>query len=142
MQYTIKEAAEMLNISISAIRYYDKEGLLPFLKRGESGYRVFGDDDIQFLKVIECLKKTGMQIKDIRKFVDYVKGGDSTLRERYELFEERRRTVERQIEELQKSLELIDYKCRYYKTAMDAGTENIHKEIRPDGETLSEKADT
>lgn len=128
MQYTIKEAAEKLNLTPAAIRYYDKEGLLPFLGRGTSGYRIFSDEDIQLLKIIECLKKTGMQLKDIRRFVDYVKEGDSSLKERYELFEERRRAVTAQIEELQKSLELIEYKCLYYKTAMEAGTENIHKE--------------
>lgn len=128
MQYTIKDAAEKLDLSVAAIRYYDKEGLLPFLERRESGYRIFNDGDIQLLKIIECLKKTGMQIKDIRKFVDYLKEGDISLKKRYELFDERRTAVKEQIEELQKSLELIEYKCWYYKTAMDAGTESIHKE--------------
>lgn len=128
MQYTIKDAAKKLNLTVPTIRYYDKEGLLPFLKRRESGYRVFSDTDIQLLKIIECLKKTGMQLKDIRKFVDCIKEGDNSLKERYELFENRRKAVEAQIADLKKSLELIEYKCWYYKTAIEAGTESIHKE--------------
>lgn len=127
MPYGIKDVAEKLNLSVSTIRYYDKEGLLPFIDRKESGYRVFNEGDVQLLKIIECMKKTGMQLKDIKKFVDYVKEGDSSLQKRYELFEERRKSVTKQIAELQKSLDLIEYKCWYYKTAVEAGTEMVHQ---------------
>lgn len=127
MPYGIKDVAEKLNLSVPTIRYYDKEGLLPFIERKESGYRIFNEGDIQLLKIIECMKKTGMQLKDIKKFVDYVKEGDSSLQKRYELFEERLKAVTEQIAELQKSLDLIEYKCWYYKTAIEAGTEKVHK---------------
>lgn len=127
MSYGIKDVAEKLNLSVSTIRYYDKEGLLPFIERKESGYRVFNEGDVQLLKIIECMKKTGMQIKDIKRFIDYVKEGDSSLQKRYELFEERRKAVTEQIAELQKSLDLIEYKCWYYKTAVEAGTEKVHQ---------------
>lgn len=127
MSYGIKDVAEKLNLSVSTIRYYDKEGLLPFIERKESGYRVFNEGDVQLLKIIECMKKTGMQLKDIKRFIDYVKEGDSSLQKRYELFEERRKAVTEQIAELQKSLDLIEYKCWYYKTAVEAGTEKVHQ---------------
>lgn len=127
MPYGIKDVAEKLNLSVPTIRYYDKEGLLPFIERKESGYRVFNEGDVQLLKIIECMKKTGMQLKDIKKFVDYVKEGDSSLRKRYELFEQRRKAVTEQMAELQKSLDLIEYKCWYYKTAVEAGTEKVHQ---------------
>lgn len=127
MSYGIKDVAEKLNLSVSTIRYYDKEGLLPFIERKESGYRVFNEGDVQLLKIIECMKKTGMQLKDVKRFIDYVKEGDSSLQKRYELFEERRKAVTEQIAELQKSLDLIEYKCWYYKTAVEAGTEKVHQ---------------
>lgn len=127
MPYGIKDVAEKLNLSVPTIRYYDKEGLLPFIERKESGYRVFNEGDVQLLKIIECMKKTGMQLKDIKKFVDYVTEGDSSLQKRYELFEERRKAVTEQMAELQKSLDLIEYKCWYYKTAVEAGTEKVHQ---------------
>ena len=127
MFYSIGEAAEKLNLSKSTIRYYDKEGLLPFIERKESGIRMFAESDISMLQVIECLKNTGLSIKDIKKFSEWCLKGDQTLQERYELFLESRKNVKEQMEELQKTLELIEHKCWYYETALEAGTESIHK---------------
>ena len=70
--YTIKQVSQMLSLPASTIRYYDKEGLLPFVKRTETGYRVFDDNDITMLKIIECLKLTDMPIKDIKQFTKWV----------------------------------------------------------------------
>ena len=67
MEYSIGQVAEKLNLPCSTIRYYDKEGLLPFIQRKNSGVRVFSDSDINMLTIIECLKNTGMPIKDITK---------------------------------------------------------------------------
>ncbi|MDY4610956.1 MAG: MerR family transcriptional regulator [Sphaerochaetaceae bacterium] len=128
MTYTIKEAAHIMGLSTTAIRYYDKEGLLPFMERKQSGYRVFSENDIAMLRIIECLKKSGMPIKDIRQFTDWLREGDATLQQRYQLFLDRRRVVEAQLAELQRTLDLINHKCRYYETAIDAGTEKIHFE--------------
>lgn len=127
MYYSIGEISEKLNLPKSTIRYYDKEGLLPFVERKESGIRVFAESDISMLQVIECLKSTGLSIKDIKKFSEWCLKGDQTLRERYELFLESRKNVEEQMAQLQKTLELIEHKCWYYETALEAGTESIHK---------------
>lgn len=126
MTYTIKQAAEIMNVTPTTLRYYDKQGLLPFMERKESGYRIFSEDDIAMLRVIECLKKSGMPIKDIRQFSKWVQMGDDSLQERYEMFLERKRTVEAQMAELQKTLDFINHKCWYYETALEAGTEKIH----------------
>lgn len=127
MEYSIGQVAEKLNLLCSTIRYYDKEGLLPFIQRKNSGVRVFSDSDINMLTIIECLKNTGMPIKDIKQFSAWCVQGDSTLQERYEMFLERKRIVEEQMEALKKSIEVIEHKCNYYKTALEAGTESIHK---------------
>ncbi|MBQ6834903.1 MAG: MerR family transcriptional regulator [Lachnospiraceae bacterium] len=126
--YTIKEVSEMFHIPTTTLRYYDKEGLLPYVERKESGYRSFSETDIQMLRVIECLKKSGMSIKEIRQFADWVQMGDASIKERLEMFRNRKHAVEQQMEELKKTLELIEYKCCYYETALAAGTEDIHKE--------------
>ena len=126
MSYTIKQAAEIANVTPATLRYYDKQGLLPFIERKESGYRIFSEEDIAMLQVIKCLKKSGMPIKDIRKFSKWVQMGDASLQERYEMFLERKHTVEAQIAGLQETLDFISYKCRYYETAIEAGTEQIH----------------
>lgn len=127
MNYSIKETSQLMNLPATTLRYYDKEGLLPFIERKESGYRVFSEEDISMLRIIECLKKTGMSIKDIKQFSAWVLQGDQTLQQRYELFLARRKIVEKQLAELQETLKLIDYKCWYYETALAAGTEKIHE---------------
>ena len=128
MTYSMKEVCRMLNLSASTIRYYDKEGLLPFVTRTEGGYRQFSDDDVGLLRIIECLKRTGMPIRDIRQFTVWVQQGDASLRERYEMFLERKRSVQDQMTQLQKTMEIIEYKCRYYQTALEAGTEKVHQQ--------------
>lgn len=125
--YSISEVAKKLDLTVYALRYYDKEGLLPFLERNASGRRLFKDSDIEALKIIECLKSTGMPIKEIKNFFDRCTEGDSTLQERYDMFMERKATVESQLKELNETMELIKHKCWYYKTALEAGTEDIHK---------------
>ena len=126
-QYTIKDAARIMNVPASTIRYYDKEGLLPFIDRQESGCRVFSEKNIEALRIIDCLKKTGMSIKEIRQFSQWLEQGDASLRQRYEMFLERRRVVEEQMAKLQEVLNTINYKCWYYETAIAAGTEKIHQ---------------
>lgn len=125
--YSISEVAKKLDLTVYTLRYYDKEGLLPFVERTESGTRFFKESDVEALKIIECLKSTGMPIKEIKHFIDWCSDGDATLQQRYDMFMERKATVETQMAELKKTLELIDHKCFYYKTALDAGTEDVHK---------------
>ncbi len=126
--YTIREVSEMFHIPMTTLRYYDKEGLLPYVGRKESGYREFAESDVQMLRVIECLKKSGMSIKEIRQFSEWVQMGDASIAERLEMFRSRRLAVQKQIKELQGTLELIDYKCWYYETALAAGTEAVHRQ--------------
>jgi DNA-binding transcriptional MerR regulator len=134
--YSISEVANELNLTVYTLRYYDKEGLMPFVERTASGTRLFKESDIGALKVIECLKATGMPIKGIKNFIDWCSDGDSTLQQRYDMFVERKAIVEAQMEELKKTMELIEHKCLYYKTALDAGTEDIHKNNKKES-TLS-----
>ncbi|TCN28110.1 MerR family transcriptional regulator [Mesobacillus foraminis] len=125
--FSIGEVAKELNLTVYTLRYYDKEGLMPFVERTASGTRLFKKSDIDALRVIECLKSTGMPIKEIKNFIDWCSDGDATLKQRYDMFMERKANVEAQIEELKKTMELIEHKCSYYKTALEAGTEEIHK---------------
>ena len=127
MTYSISEVAKKLDLTVYTLRYYDKEGLMPFVERTPSGTRLFKQSDVDFLKVIQCLKTTGMPIKDIKDFITWCSEGDATLKQRHDMFMERKAIVEAQIEELQKTMEVIDHKCSYYESALIAGTEEIHK---------------
>lgn len=125
--FSISEVANELNLTVYTLRYYDKEGLMPFVERTSNGTRLFKETDIGALKIIECLKASGMPIKEIKNFIDWCSEGDATLQQRYDMFLERKATVEAQMEELKKTMEIIEHKCLYYKAALDAGTEEIHK---------------
>ncbi|WP_339183666.1 MerR family transcriptional regulator [Oceanobacillus sp. FSL W7-1293] len=127
MTYSIGEVAEKLNLSVPTLRYYDREGLIPYVERTDNGTRIFKQSDIDLLKVIQCLKVSGMAIKDIKTFIEWASDGDSTLQQRYDLFLKQRAAVEEQMEELKKTMDVIEHKCHYYKVAVEAGTEDIHK---------------
>ena len=122
MSYTIREAAERIGLSPSAIRYYDKEGLIPNIKR-KNGQRVFEDADLRFLLLLTCLKNTGMSLKRIRQYVDMLQEGDKTLHERYQLIRSQRQFVMEQIEQLQFFMAELDFKDWYYQKAIQQGTE-------------------
>lgn len=130
MAYTISEVSELMDISIYTLRYYDKEGLLPNLDRSLGGSRLFSEEDLGWLGMIKCLKASGLPLKDIKTFLELYQGGDPTLPQRFELFKERRAVVMNQIKELEKILETIDYKYWYYETAIEAGTEDVHKTLQ------------
>jgi Predicted transcriptional regulators len=128
MNYTIKQVAEKMGVTVPTLRYYDKEGLLPFVDKKPNGTRVFKDADFEVLNIITCMKNSGMPIKNIKKFMDLCGEGDSTLKERLEIFLERKEVVQKQMEELNKVMETINYKIWYYETAIEAGTEVVHKQ--------------
>ncbi len=87
MLYTVSEMAKRLGVAPSTLRYYDKEGLLPFIERSDGGIRMFKDTDFEWLSIIECLKKTGMPIKEMKVFIDWCIEGDTTISKRKELIE-------------------------------------------------------
>lgn len=127
MYHSIGEISNMTGISISTLRYYDREGMFPDLERSSGGIRVFSDREVSALRVIECLKNTGMSIKDIKEFLEWCQEGDSSLGKRQALFHNRMKEVERQIEALKETMNLLKYKCWYYDTAVAAGTEEAVK---------------
>lgn len=127
--YTIGEVSKMFNLPIPTLRYYDKEGLLNDLERDKSGIRKFNDKTLEALRIIECLKKSGMQIKDIKQFMNWCAMGDKTLNKRKEIFETQKANIEKQMKDLQKVLDMVKYKCWYYNKAVKEGTEKNIKNI-------------
>lgn len=129
--YTIGQAAEMFGLPISTLRYYDKQGLFPNLER-VSGIRRFGESELEALRVIECLKKTGMEIKDIRQFMDWCVEGSDTYPQRREMFERQKAYMEAEIERMNRALDMLKFKCWYYEQAMKDGDERRLKTMIPD----------
>ena len=132
MIYTVGEMAKMLDVPASTLRYYDKEGLLPFVERSPGGIRMFQESDYGWLKIISCLKKAGMPLKDIREYINLAIQGDETIEQRLELFYKQREILRAQMAELQETLDTLDYKCWYYETAMKDGNEDAINAMLPD----------
>ncbi len=129
--YTIGQISEMFHIPISTLRYYDKEGLFPHMQRS-SGIRKFSEQEIETLRVIECLKKSGMEIKDIKQFMAWCALGSETYEQRLELFQKRKEAVEAEMRRLEKTLNMIRFKCWYYEQAIKDGNEDRIHEMLPD----------
>ncbi len=129
--YTIGQISELFHLPISTLRYYDKEGLFPDMTRS-SGIRRFGEKETEALRVIECLKRSGLEIKDIKQFMDWCAQGSSTYPQRRELFLRQKKLIELEIARLEKSLDMIRFKCWYYEQAMLDGNEDRIQEMLPD----------
>ena len=129
--YTIGQISEMFRIPISTLRYYDKEGLFPELKRS-GGVRRFGEKEIEALRVIECLKKSGLEIREIKTFMEWCAQGSCTYATRRELFVRQEEAVREEMYKLEKVLAMIRYKEWYYEQSMKNGNEDSVRSMIPD----------
>jgi len=122
MAYTIGEIAKLTGISTSALRYYDRIGLLPSVSRTESNIRQFDDSVISWLHVVECLKSTGMTLKDIKQYAAWCAAGDETYEKRLGLYARQKESALKQIEVLKATVALLEYKEAYLQ-ALSEGRE-------------------
>ena len=129
--YTIGQVSEMFSLPISTLRYYDKEGLFPQMERS-SGIRRFSERELEALRVIECLKRSGLEIKEIKQFMQWCAEGSSTYPQRHELFVQQMETVKAEMSRLEKTLDMLRFKCWYYERAMADGSEDAQHEMIPD----------
>lgn len=112
--YQIKEASEKLNIPASTIRYYEKKGLLPHLKRTESGIRLFDDEMIDWITLVIYLLKTGMEISVLRKYTELAMEGDSTFNERLNILLNHKLALEEKQKELDNARNALNKKLSAY----------------------------
>ncbi len=115
MGYSIGQVAEIVGLTTYTLRYYEKEGLLPQIKRNENGIRVFSEDDIFWIDLVRCLRDTEMQISDIKYIINLSHKGEHTIPERKEILQEHRKKIVMKINELQKYIGKIDKKLEWYE---------------------------
>ena len=130
MVYTVGEMAKLLGVTASTLRYYDKEGLLPFVERSSGGIRMFRESDIEWLRVIECMKKARMSIKDIRQYIELALKGDDTIELRLMMFRRQKEVLQQKMAEMQHTMAMVEYKCWYYETAKAAGTVEVPQNMK------------
>lgn len=114
MGYTIREVAERFDLTAYTLRYYEKEGLLPFVKRDQRGNRVFEENDVEWITLICCLRDTGMSVTEIRRYVDLCMEGEDKIEARRQIILEHKQAVEKKIAQMKKYLTKINKKLQYY----------------------------
>jgi DNA-binding transcriptional MerR regulator len=114
MEYSIQEAAHETGLSEHTLRYYERVGLIQPVERAENGHRRYSPGDLGWIEFLKCLRATGMPVTQMKAYADLARQGECTIGGRLNLLAEHRRTVLRQIEELQQYLAVLDYKIDYY----------------------------
>ena len=130
--YTIGQVSELFQLPVSTLRYYDKEGLFPEIKRS-GGIRHFDTTELEALRLVECLKKTGMEIKNIKQFMQWCTEGSETYPKRLKLIQKQKLECEKEIKRMEKALAMLKFKCWYYETALADGNEDRIHEMMSQG---------
>lgn len=123
--YTIKEVAEKMDISEHTLRFWAKSGFFPFLTRNDNNVRMFSENDLNWVRIVKCLRSVGTQTKDVKRYVDLCIIGDSTIKERYQIILDTKAKALEQMDELKKQLELLDYKENFYKNLIKNHLEDV-----------------
>ncbi|MFD1176950.1 MerR family transcriptional regulator [Paenibacillus puldeungensis] len=125
--FTIKQTAEQTGITEDTIRYYEKIALLPRAERKDNGHRIYRQEDIDTIRLIACLKKTGMPLEEMRPFLVVSADTDpAEYPELVELLRSHRKNIVSQIASLQQVVDFIDMKLeegRYRRDCSDEGLE-------------------
>lgn len=113
--YTIKEVSNIMDVSEHTLRFWAKSGFFPFLKRDENNIRFFSQSDLEWVKIVKCLRSVGTENKAIKRYIDLCIIGDSTIKERFEIIKATKQKAQQQMNDLKKQLDILEYKEGYYK---------------------------
>ena len=131
MEYTIGQVSEKTGLPVSTLRYYDNQGLFPHMERS-AGIRKFTNRELETIRMIECLKKTGMEIRNIRQFMQWCAQGSATYAQRKALLEQQQAEAEAELARMRQVLDMLTYKCWYYDQAIQDGNEDRVKNLTPE----------
>ncbi|HIZ28728.1 MAG TPA: MerR family transcriptional regulator [Candidatus Adamsella sp.] len=123
--YTIKEVAEKMNVSEHTLRFWAKSGFFPFIKRDANNIRQFSESDLEWVRIVKCLRSVGTENKAIKRYIDLCIVGDSTIPERYGIIQATKIKAQQQMEDLKKQLALLDYKEKFYQNLIKNNLEDV-----------------
>ena len=112
--YSAKEAAEITGLSTATLRYYEREKLIPQITRTDQKYRQYTDTDIEWIKMIQCMRMANIPIRSIKQYVELLIQGGKTLKQRYDIVQGHIKDIENQITNLQNALILTQKKLIFY----------------------------
>ncbi len=114
MGYTIKEVSEKFGVTAHTLRYYEKEGLIPSVRREKNGRREYSDTDLEWLNIVCCMRATGMSIEHIKQYIALCLLGDDTIPQRRKIILCQKEILEKHISEYKKLLSVVNKKLRRY----------------------------
>ena len=120
--YSMKEACALTNMSYENLKFYCNEGLVPNVKRDSRNYRVFDEHDIKWIQSLNCLKRCGMSIAEMKEYLALCMDGEGTIPERKMILAEKKEALLQSIAELQKSVAYIDWKQGFYDDVLSGKT--------------------
>lgn len=123
--YTIKEVAEKMDVSEHTLRFWAKSGFFPFIKRDANNIRLFSEKDLEWVKIVKCLRSVGTENKAIKRYIDLCIVGDSTIPKRYGIIQATKIKAQQQMEDLKKQLALLDYKEKFYQNLIKNNLEDV-----------------
>lgn len=112
--YGMKQTCELTGMNYETLKFYCNEGLIPNVQRDKNNRRIFSDNDIAWINSLACLKKCGMNISDMKEYLALCLQGDSTIPKRKDILEHKRKALLMSIDELQESVDYIDWKQGLY----------------------------
>ena len=116
--YSMKETCELTGLSYDTLKYYCNEGLIPNVKRNKSNYRIFNDNDINWIKNLLCLKKCDMGITEMREYIKLCLIGKDSIPERKKILDSKLQELECKKQEIQKSIDFVQRKQDFYDNVL------------------------
>jgi len=114
-KYTVKQVADQLGMTTYCVRYYDNMDLIPGVDRTGGNIRMFSDYNLAWLKLIHCLRTTGLPVDEVRHYIKMCLKGESTIPERAELIFKQEKVLRDQLKMLKKQMEILAYKKQHYQ---------------------------
>ena len=125
----IKEVCEKYGLTPDTLRFYEKIGLLPRVRRDKNGIRDYSEEDCRWIEFIKCMRSAGIEIEALVRYVKLFQEGDSTLEERKQILIEQRDKLQAKIGEMQKALERLNYKIQVYETHIREAEKKLKKTV-------------
>lgn len=128
--YSMKETCNLTNLTYDTLKYYCNEGLVPNVKRDKSNYRVFDENDVNWIKNLSCLKKCGMSILEMKEYIKLCLEGKSSIPKRQIILDNKLIELENKKKEIQDSIDFVNWKQNFYKDVLN-GKEKYFSYLKP-----------
>lgn len=130
--YSMKETCKKVGMSYQTLKFYCNQGLIPNVKRDKNNYRIFDDNNIEWIKSLSCLKKCGMSINEMKEYLDLCLKGEATIPERKVILAEKQKKLLEELNKIQESIDYINWKQGFYDDILSGKTKYFSYLIKSD----------